>query len=73
MLFIKLEFLDNLISDPMKQIWIYILEDINFLTLGIFLDFFWIFYEFDSIYFELNSLKIFSLSHADMANDVART
>ena len=50
--------IDNLISDPIKNIWInldYILKDTKFL---IFRDFFGIFLkfsEFNLIYFELNS------------------
>ena len=42
----------------------------NFLILGIF----WNFYKsFNSIYFELNSLKIFILSPTDVVDDVAFT
>ena len=41
--------------------------------LGIFKDFFLNFYKFNSIYFELNSFKLFILSRADMADDLARS
>ena len=37
------------------------------------MNFFEFFYKFNSIYFELNSFKLFILSHADMADDVVWT
>ena len=45
----------------------------NFVILEIFLEFFWIFYEFNSIFFELKWIKIKFLSRADVAADVVRT
>ena len=42
--------IDNLISDPMKEIWNYILKDMNFLFFKDFSRFFLIFLNLKSIY-----------------------
>ena len=67
--------IDNLICDPKKQISINlecILKFMNYLIFRDFLGIFINFYEFNSIYFELNEYKINFISHADMTIDVTQ-
>ena len=64
----------NLVSDPMKPVWINLELYFKRYEFSSFWGFFQNFFEFNSIYFELNSLNIYIyINHvlADMVGDVA--